>query len=510
MDTCAARAAEQEYTLSAEYKTPSATISYTTRLIATTGASCSHEDVCNNVALDGGACSCLKEVTGSGSVSTTFKVRDLFDEPCVDGEERVVSFFLHYAEADFNPLLGSAALQEESPAVKLSIDLLPPAAPTEAPVVLGAEEALRVTVAEVGGDASSYEVCVREAGYDAPYDTCERVEAGVAFRFEGLANDTSYDVVYAAYDEAGNRGAQSPAAQGTPASVLDFAEVYSGLYPGGEEGGCASSPARPGAPRAPRAPLALLALLALLAPRAARRAGRRAAAALVAGAACLAGAGEARAEDAESERSSTVTLRGGSYLPAIDSEFQERGTVQRPYERVFKNDAPLMFLVQADRHLLQAYGTLAVGAAVGYWNAEGEALSSDNVQETTEMSIYPLSLSLSYRFDLFQRAFPVTPVLRGGLSYYLWNVYDGAGETARFAGGGEASGGTLGWHYAVGLQLLLDSLDREMAWSFDRDAGVNHSYLTVEYQVSQVDDFGSAESFRLGGEGLFVGLALDL
>ena len=201
---------------------------------------------------------------------------------------------------------------------------------------------------------------------------------------------------------------------------------------------------------------------------------------------------------------------GGSYLPAIDSEFQERGTIQRPYERIFQNAAPLMFLVQADRHLLQTYGTLAVGAAAGYWNVQGEALSTDNIQETTEMSIYPLSVSLSYRFDLYQDIFPVMPVLKAGLNYYLWNIYNGAGETARFASGGEASGGTFGWHYTVGLQLLLDSLDREMAWAFDRDAGVNHSYLTLEYQVSQVDDFGSASSFRLGSEALFVGLALDI
>lgn len=506
IDTCAARAEEQEYTLSGQYKSPSPTISYTVRLIATTGSSCSHEDACNDTALDTGSCSCLKELTGSGSISTTFKVRDLFDEPCVADEERVVSFFLHYAESDFNPLLGSAVIQEESAAVKLSVDLLAPSAPAEAPVVSGAEEALRVTVAEVGGDATSYEVCVREAGYDAPFSNCKSVEAGAAFRFEGLTNDTLYDVIYAAYDEVGNRSAESPIAQGTPASVLDFAEVYSGLYPGGEEGGCDAS-AREGA--APLAPLALIsaATLALIALR--RRAAARALLAALSLSVLLT-PWSASAQEPRSDRSTTVTLQGGSYLPAIDSEFQERGTVQRPYERVFKNAAPLMFLVQADRHLTQTYGTLAVGAAAGYWNVQGDALSSDNIKETTEMSVYPLLVSLSYRFDLFQDTFPVMPVFKAGLSYYLWNVYDGSGEVARFAGGGEASGATLGWQYTVGLQLLLDSLDREMAWAFDRDAGVNHSYLTLEYQVSQVDDFGSATSFRLGSEALFVGLALDL
>ena len=313
-------------------------------------------------------------------------------------------------------------------------------------------------------------------------------------------------MIYAAYDEVGNRSAESPIAQGTPASVLDFAEVYSGLYPGGEEGGCDAS-ARRGA-----APLALISLasLALLAARRRRAPSSSALLITLALVSATLSTSSARAQDPSSDRSTTVTLQGGSYLPAIDSEFQERGTVKRPYERIFQNSAPLMFLVQADRHLMQTYGTLAIGAAAGYWNVQGDALSADNIKETTEMSIYPLLVSLSYRFDLYQDVFPVMPVFKAGLSYYLWNVYDGSGEVARFAGGGEASGATFGWQYTVGLQLLLDSLDRGMAWAFDRDAGVNHSYLTLEYQVSQVDDFGSATSFRLGSEALFVGLALDL
>ena len=68
----------------------------------------------------------------------------------------------------------------------------------------------------------------------------------------------------------------------------------------------------------------------------------------------------------------------------------------------------------------------------------------------------------------------------------------------------------MGWFYSIGLHLLLDFLDREMAWAFDRDAGVNHSYLSVEYQSSRVDDFGDPDSFRLGNDIFFFGITLDL
>ena len=105
---------------------------------------------------------------------------------------------------------------------------------------------------------------------------------------------------------------------------------------------------------------------------------------------------------------------------------------------------------------------------------------------------------------------PLAPVVRAGYSHYFWRILDGAGDIAQFSTGNEASGATQGWHAAFGVHLLLDFLDREMADDFANDAGVENSYLTLEYRYSRVDDFGSADSFRLGDETLLRGLALDL
>jgi hypothetical protein len=61
------------------------------------------------------------------------------------------------------------------------------------------------------------------------------------------------------------------------------------------------------------------------------------------------------------------------------------------------------------------------------------------------------------------------------------------------------------------LHLLLDFLAPEMATGFDLDAGVNSSYLLIEYTVMKVDDFGDKNSIRLGKDGfLSFGLALEL
>ena len=511
-ESCDTVVEDQEFTLGGTYNNPSFTVNYHVRLIATTGTSCSHEDVCNEIALDDGGCSCLKEVSNAGTVSTSFTVADLFNEPCVEGEEKNISFFLHYTETESDPLIGLNPIEEESQALKLSVDLNPPATPDEAPSVTPAEEALVINAPEVGGDVVKYEACVWAAELSREEARCKEVTGGSGDRFEGLVNDQSYNVIYVVYDDADNQSEDSPIAQATPASVLDFAEVYSGEYPGGERGGCDGSDSR-------KSPVVFLLILigllitkrdllnlkflskyklllvALVSMSLAQLVVRNA---------------EARPTGSQSQRNSTVQFSGGAYQPSIDEEFLPQDGVKRPYERIFKDQSPVMFQIQMERHLIQNKGTVSLGGSVGYWSVEGDGLSVTNVAETTELAIIPFSFYGSYRLDMFQKVFPLVPVFKLGLSYYSWTIYDGAGETAQFVDGSEASGGTIGFFYTVGAHFLLDFLDREMAWAFDRDAGVNHSYLTFEYQSSQVDDFGNPDSFRLGNDVYFFGIALDL
>ena len=65
-----------------------------------------------------------------------------------------------------------------------------------------------------------------------------------------------------------------------------------------------------------------------------------------------------------------------------------------------------------------------------------------------------------------------------------WRILDGAGDTARFSSGEEASGGTWGWHAGFGVNLLLDYFSPTMASDFNRDAGVNNSYFRVSLSSS--------------------------
>lgn len=238
---------------------------------------------------------------------------------------------------------------------------------------------------------------------------------------------------------------------------------------------------------------------------------------LVVGASLLFG-GQALAQ--EEQRSATIELQFGQYRPDIDSGFDPASDPGRlrPYEASFSNQRTTMIMVGWEKMLSDTLGSISLGFGIGYWSVDGQAISPTGsevtAEDTTSFAILPLQAQLTYRFDVWAQEIAIVPVVRVGVDYYLWEVYDGAGETAYFnLDGGkthEASGGTYGYHTTFGAHLLLDALAPAMAGDFERNAGVFNSYLTFEYRISSIDDFAAADSFRLGDETFIVGLALDL
>lgn len=226
----------------------------------------------------------------------------------------------------------------------------------------------------------------------------------------------------------------------------------------------------------------------------------------------------------ETPRDSSFEFRMGSYLPNIDKEFGDACDTQNcPYAAAFESADPLMLMFSFHRYLLSEAGTLSLGGGFGYWNNdEGRAIRSrpgDTLvysEDTTEISVYPLFLEVGYRFDLFQDIVPLVPAFRVGLDAYAWRIFDGTGEVTKFTDfetgnpTGEAAGFSYGWHGSLGVHILLDYFAPGMAADFDRDAGVNNSYLTLDYQIAEISNFGAGETLWLGSDVFFVGLALDM
>lgn len=232
-----------------------------------TGEMCSREQLqdCPLVVQNASPeCGCLAQGTG---LATTLRrenvtlVNLLEMDPCsADRPYDAVNFYLRYYQSTDG---SDTTTNDVGFATTIDFDFTRPPAPAQAPNLSNADAALRVTVPEVdSNDVARYEVCYRpatgvsddgaaDAGADgsdgtmsnddlrAGFSACTRVSASdPRARIEGLENDVVYEVVYATFDAAENRSANSPIARGTPAEVLDFAEYYHSVN-GAETGGCA-------------------------------------------------------------------------------------------------------------------------------------------------------------------------------------------------------------------------------------------------------------------------------
>lgn len=241
-------------------------------------------------------------------------------------------------------------------------------------------------------------------------------------------------------------------------------------------------------------------------------------------------AGTAQAEGTlGTARHGNLEIRYAPYRPDIDSQFDLPAGCedQGPYTRFYGGGDDGLLLLGYEGHLMQKYGTLSAGGDVGFFRVSGKAqaglpcrptgggvaasgATSEADSDESSLIIVPLQAQLTYRLTIWEDEIPVVPVIRAGLDYYMWRMGSTGDDAAKFEAGQEATGGTWGWHYVLGLHLLLDFFSQSMAADFDRDAGVNSTYLTVEYMHAQVDDFGSKKSIRLGDSTLVFGLGFDM
>ncbi len=206
-------------------------------------------------------------------------------------------------------------------------------------------------------------------------------------------------------------------------------------------------------------------------------------------------------------------LRGGLFLPEIDSEF---GGAATPYADIFGNDQKMAWRTELSWQFYRGIGSLGVGTDLGLFYRSGKALLEDGTKsgDGTSFVLIPMGLKLVYRFDWLQTTyhFPLTPYGKAGLVYNFWWITDGDGSVATWGtgdGGGKARGGTYGWEVALGLSLLLDFFDSDSAANLERESGINNSYIFVEWMYNKSDNFGEDGALRVGGAAWMFGLGVE-
>ena len=203
---------------------------------------------------------------------------------------------------------------------------------------------------------------------------------------------------------------------------------------------------------------------------------------------------------AESPRWGTFEFAFSTYRPNIDSEIPD----SRPFGTAFGTGHALMFRVDGAYTIFSQWGSLDVGLGAGYWGKSGKGRNLDGTvsSDSTSIKIIPTRVTLTYRFDLFANRYrwmPLAPYARFALERYNWWVTNGAGHVANFNGKG-ASGATNGYSFSGGLALQLDAIDPQLARDMDRNTGINHTYIFVEFTKSYIKDFGSSTSWNLSDD----------
>ncbi len=217
----------------------------------------------------------------------------------------------------------------------------------------------------------------------------------------------------------------------------------------------------------------------------------------------------------ETSRMFAVELKGGPYLPDVDSEF-EGGA--RPYRETFGNDSLTNLGLEIDWQFLATdVFSLGVGALAGFFEATGKSRIEECVgpdadclsSDETNLAVMPLGVLAVLRVDALVNLanIPLAPFGKVGVDRWMWWVGDGDGRANER--GSTGSGWTTGWHAAGGLMLLLDFFEPSAARKLDQESGINSSYLFGEILLAQIDGFGDGESLILSDVTWNLGLCLE-
>jgi hypothetical protein len=205
-----------------------------------------------------------------------------------------------------------------------------------------------------------------------------------------------------------------------------------------------------------------------------------------------------------------VEVKLGGFTPLIDRESSLGGAT--PYEDTYGTSPMLLFDFSGERQFFQAFGTAGAGVSVGYAEKYAPARLADGTAtaESTGLRLFPLQLFGVYRFDYAAHTWgvPLVPYVKAGLNCTIWSSTKGA-DLETTSSGQKAMGARFGWGFTGGLSLLLDVFEPRMARDFDTDLGVNHSYLFVEYNFADVNNFYTP-GLDLSGRYLMFGAAFEM
>ena len=185
--------------------------------------------------------------------------------------------------------------------------------------------------------------------------------------------------------------------------------------------------------------------------------------------------------DTVTKRESIMSLRVGTYeTPQITAT---TSTGEIGFADVYGDESPVFLMYDYEWAPFKKMPNLNVQLGVGFFMVQGNGVletSTEGPKEAKErytMIALPLNLGLALRFQFSPKQWLVPYVAGGGTYFGLIETRDDGKDTA--AVGSPAAYG------AGGFLFNLSAFDKQAAFIFDREYGINNFWLTGEFRVYQ-------------------------
>ncbi|MFT5459219.1 MAG: MYXO-CTERM domain-containing protein, partial [Myxococcota bacterium] len=293
--------------------------------------------------------------------------------------------------------------------------------------------------------------------------------ARVDVRIQPLENYTTYYIAVRATDQGGLVGPLSNVVKGRPRPSFTAGELAD------ERGGTPCSTGGTG-------PLGGLGGLAVLAMAAVRRRSTGALAALL-GIAVLLGSATAHAQDRGREPWRDMTPQRGNFelrYGVVNFLPQPNGS-DNPIDTVYKENPHNILQMEFGPQIGRV---LEFDLGVGFFQelAQRVDLQGRQSSDRTMLTWFPFLTSVTGRIHIVDEQL-IVPFARYGFDYVIYSELtdDGAG------GKDKLQGAKLGHHWALGINLLLDTIHHGRASLLEAQTGINDSYLVIEFRRQNID-----------------------
>jgi hypothetical protein len=204
---------------------------------------------------------------------------------------------------------------------------------------------------------------------------------------------------------------------------------------------------------------------------------------------------EARAPDTFEEQYAEPIIIESPMWFAFELKLGPFRPTPSAYREAFGDDRGWLLSTELDItcYHIPYVGQLNAGLGWGWAHYDGkaQAVAGGSSGESTEMTLYPMSLLAVLRVDALARmtVIPLTFAGKLGYDFVRWKATTGS-QT-------DEAGVNMGFRWGAQAAFELDIIDRKSARRLDDDFGVNHTFLLFEYFGSMTRGTGG-NSFQFG------------